>query len=68
MKHNNPYGFDSEDVVDESTLLNAENEDRPVNEELILSEIEPYFFTEEKIIERIVKGTLNTVPLGDLIR
>ena len=67
-QNNNLYGFNPEDVVDDDTLFAAEDENKLINEELVLSEIEPCFFTEEKIIERIVNGTLNTVPLGDLIR
>ena len=66
--YDDPYGFESDDLVDEETRMDAENTDKLINEQVLLSELEPEFFSEVRTIGRIVKGTHNTRPLGDLIK
>jgi len=55
--------------VDEhkEAFLHIVNENRLLDEDILLSSIEPKFFCDEKTVEMIVKGTVNTIPLGDLM-
>ena len=65
MKSNKPI-FDG--TMDRKTAMDIDDESILYDEDMVLSSVEPLFFCDEKVIERVVRGYLNTVPLADLIK
>lgn len=58
----------SDNILDRKIAISIDDENKLYDEDAALSSVEPLFFGDEKVIERIVRGDLNTVPLGDLIK
>lgn len=58
---------DLDSIIDRKTFMAINDENNVRSEDVTLSSVEPLFFGDEKVIERIVSGSLNTIPLGDLM-
>lgn len=58
---------DLDSIIDIKTFMAINDENNVRSEDVTLSSVEPLFFGDEKVIERIVSGSLNTIPLGDLM-